>query len=289
MTLLALALVVAAAFVHATWNYFAKRVGGGPPFVWLFGAVAAVLYAPLAAAVIAWQRPPLGPAAIGMIAGSAVLHLAYFLVLQRGYRVGDLSVVYPLARGTGPTFSTAAAILLFGERPTWLALGGAALIIGGVFLLAGGPSALRRAASPAGQPGVVFGVATGLIIAAYTLWDKQAVSAFLIPPLVLDWAGSVARMVLLAPVAAARRGEVARLWRTHRRETLVVAALNPLSYILILTALTFSPVSYIAPAREVSILIGALMGTRLLAEGDAPRRLAAASLIVLGVTALALG
>ena len=76
--------------------------------------------------------------ALGFIAGSAALHLAYFLLLQQGYRIGDLSLVYPLARGTGPMLATAAAILLFGERPTPLALTGAVLIVGGVFVLTGG-------------------------------------------------------------------------------------------------------------------------------------------------------
>ncbi len=114
-------------------------------------------------------------------------------------------------------------------------------------------------------------------------------SALLIPPLILDWASSLGRAALLAPVAFRNWPAVKLHWRRHRRETLIVAALNPLSYILILTALTFSPVSYIAPAREVSILIGAALGAKFLKEGDVTRRLAAASLMVLGVVALALG
>ena len=286
MTLFALGLVLAAAVMHATWNLLAKRAGGGVAFVWLFGALSAVIYAPLAAAVVLLQRPHLGPVELLFMAGSAMLHLAYFLMLQQGYRVGDLSLVYPLARGTGPLLSTTAAIALFGERPTPLALAGALLIAGSVFIFTGG-AGVRRGAG-AGSA-VAYGLVTGAIIAVYTLWDKQAVSVVLIPPLLLDWAANLGRALLLTPLALRRPAAVRAAWRDHRREVLGIAVLTPLSYILVLTALVSTPVSYVAPAREISILIGAILGARLLADGDARRRLIAAGAMVAGVVALALG
>ncbi len=286
MTHAALGLVLAAAFVHATWNFLAKRAGGGAAFVWLFGVLSTAMYAPLAAAVVIWQRPHIGPIQILFLAGTAVLHLAYFLALQAGYRAGDLSLVYPLARGTGPMLSTAAAILVLGERPTPVALAGTLLIGGGIFLLAAGPHAPGR--HGAGQP-VAFALVTGAFIAAYTLWDKHAVSALAIPPLLLDWCDNFGRAAFLTPVALRRREEVRALWRTRRSDVLWVAALTPLAYLLVLTAMVRTPVSYVAPAREISILIGTVMGTRLLAEGNATRRLVAAAAMVGGVSALALG
>lgn len=291
MTGLALALVLAAAFVHATWNLLAKRAGGGAAFIWLFGSLSALIYAPAVAVVIAVQRPRLGPVELSFLGGSTLLHLAYFLALQRGYRAGDLSVVYPLARGTGPMLSTAAAIAIFGERPTPLALAGTLLVVTSVFVLAGSRSRPTggKGAAAGTQWAVAYGLLTGTLIAAYTLWDKHAVSALMIPPIVLDWASSVGRMLVLAPLALRRWDEVCAEWRTHRLEAIGVAVLTPLSYILVLTALVFTPVSYVAPAREISILIGAAMGTRLLGEGDAPQRLAAAGAMVLGVVALAVG
>jgi drug/metabolite transporter (DMT)-like permease len=123
----------------------------------------------------------------------------------------------------------------------------------------------------------------------YTLWDKYAVSTLLIPPLLQDFCTTLGRVLLLGPIAFRKRVEVRQEWRIHRKEAIGVALLCPLSYIMVLTALVTTPVSYIAPAREVSILIGALMGSRLLAEGDAKRRLPAAAAIVVGVMALALG
>lgn len=287
MTSFALALVLAAAVFHATWNLFAKRVGdGGAPFVWLFGALSAIIYAPLAVVVVLYEKPHFGPVEILFMGGSGVLHLGYFLLLQRGYATGDLSLIYPLSRGTGPLLSTAAAIALFGERPSALALLGVALIAVGVFLLTREPGSIRGAGL---GRATVYGLLTGGFIAAYTLWDKHAVSALLIPPLLQSWATIVVTTALLTPLAMRNRGKVRAIWRAHRIEALGVAVLSPLSYILVLTALVFSPVSYVAPAREISILIGTAMGARLLAEGDTKRRLVAASAMVAGVVALALG
>jgi drug/metabolite transporter (DMT)-like permease len=208
------------------------------------------------------------------------------LLLNRGYRVGDLSLVYPLARGTGPLLSTLAAILFLGERPSAIALVGALLIIGGVMVLAGNFARLRQSGTRAA---VGYALITGLFIAAYTLWDKQAVSHFAIMPMVLDWGANVGRAILLTPFAMRYSEEAVIEWREHKWEAVAVAILIPLSYILVLTAMSFTPVSYVAPAREISILIGTALGARLLAEGDAPRRLAAAGAMVLGIVALALG
>ena len=285
MTAFALGLVLAAAFIHASWNFLAKRAGGGASFVWLFAALSAIFYAPLAVIIYFWQKPYIGPMQIVFMAGSSLIHLAYFLILQRGYRVGDLSLVYPLARGTGPTLSTFTAILVLGERPTPFAIFGALLVAGGVFLLSSGPGSSEGSR----KWGVGYGLLTGTIIAMYTLWDKYAVSTLLIPPLLQDFCTTLGRVLLLGPVAFRKRAEVRKEWRIHRKEAIGVALLCPLSYIMVLTALITTPVSYIAPAREVSILIGALMGSRLLAEGDAKRRLPAAAAIVIGVMALALG
>src|SRR5215211_4505217 len=285
MTGIALGLILTAACIHATWNLLAKRAGGGAAFVWLFGALSTLLYAPVAFVVLLTQPPQPGVSSGIFIVGSGIIHVGYFLALQRGYKVGDLSLVYPLARGTGPAISTIAAILFFSERPTPLALAGAILIAAGVFFLAG-----RSGRSDGGRLGAVgYGLLTGALIATYTLWDKHAVSELRIPPLLLDYGANLSRAIILVPVTAHRRAEVQRVWLAHRREALGVALLTPSSYILVLTALVTTPVSYVAPAREISILIGTIMGARLLAEGQVRRRVGAALAIVLGVVALALG
>jgi uncharacterized membrane protein len=287
MSVFALMLVLAAATFHASWNLLAKRVGdGGAVFVWLFGFLAMLIYAPLAVVVVFLEGPHFGAEALVFMFGSGVLHLGYFVLLQRGYAVGDLSLVYPLARGTGPLLATAAAILVLGERPGVVALLGIGLITIGVFLLTTEPGSARKTGW---GRAVIYGLLTGAFIAAYTIWDKHAVSALLIAPLLQSWVTTLVTTGLLTPLAVLRRGKVLAMWRAHKAEALGVAVLSPLSYILVLTALVFTPVSYVAPAREISILIGAAMGARLLAEGDARRRLAAAGVMVLGIVALALG
>ena len=286
MTPVALGLVLASALAHATWNLLAKRAQGGVGFLWLLFILTTALWAPVAAVVLLLTRPVVSLTTIALIAGTAVLNTLYFVLLTAGYRAGDLSLVYPLARATGPLLATIAAVSIFGERPTALALAGAIAIVGGALILTGDPRALR--ARGAGRA-ALFAIATGVVIAAYTLWDKQAVSTFAIPPVVYDWGRNFGQVLLISPLAAPRRADIARQWSEHRLEVLGIALLGPLAYILVLTALTMSPVSYVAPAREIGILVGAIMGTRLLGEPDMARRLAGAAAMVVGVIALALG
>ena len=286
MTFGALILILAAAFIHASWNLLNKRASGHVTFTWLVAVLSAIFYTPLALGVIFVTHLQIGVVELALMAGSAALHSAYFVLLNQGYRVGDLSLVYPLARGTGPLLSTISAIFLLGERPSALAVAGALLIICGVVVITGSPKSLRGSEV---KTAVLYAAVTGLFIAAYTLWDKQAVSRFAVPPLILDWGSNLGRTVLLTSLPARYPRETRVEWREHRFEAIGVAVLAPLSYILVLTAMQFTPVSYVAPAREISILIGTAMGTRLLAEGEGRRRLAAASAMVLGVVALAIG
>lgn len=286
MTFAALLMVLLAALVHASWNLLAKRASGGALFVWWCAALASLCYAPLAAAAMILGRPYLGPIQLIFMAGSALLHLAYFTLLQAGYRFGDLSLVYPLARGTGPMLSTVLAIVLLGERPGPIALAGVALVVLSVFLLTGGPVPKR---GDVARRAVAFGLATGGLIAVYTLWDAHAVGALGVPPVLQDWGANAGRALALTPYALGRRGEVASIWREHGRKAVGVAVLSPLAYILVLTALSFTAVSRVAPAREVSILIATLLGARLLSERHARRRLVAAAGMVFGIAAIVEG
>ena len=286
MTAIALALVLSAAVIHASWNFLLKRSGGGNALVWLFAAVSAVLYAPLAAAIIWWQQPQFGWVHYGLMLASAALHTCYYMLLDRGYRSGDLSIVYPIARGTGPLITVLCAVLILQEHPGPIAVSGALLIGAGAFLLTGDPRKLRASGN---LHAVGFALLTGCTIAAYTLVDKVAVSAWLIPPLVQDWATNLGRVVLMTPLVVKASAEIAPTWRRAWKSIVTIAVLCPLSYILVLTAMVFTPVSYVAPAREISILIGALMGAHLLREGDVARRTVAASAMVGGIVCLAFG
>ena len=285
---LALTLILAAALVHASWNYLLKKSGGGIGFVWLFGALSTALYFPLAIAIVLYQSVTISSTGLSLIVASGVIHTAYYLLLDRAYRSGDLSVVYPIARASGPLITIIIAISFLGERPSALALCGAALVVGGAFFLSLGAGTLEGARGGIGA-GIGFALLTGCTIAAYTLVDKQAVSAAAVPPLVFDWSMNLVRLALTTPLALRRRTEMARAWQEHRRTAIAVALLNPLSYILVLTAMVFTPVSYVAPAREISILFAALMGTQLLLEGQTGRRSACAGAMAVGVILLTIG
>jgi drug/metabolite transporter (DMT)-like permease len=289
MSTVALALVVVAALAHAAWNVLAKTAGGGATFVWLFSALAAAIWLPVA--VVAALVDPghhVGAEGIAFMAGSGALHALYFVLLQRGYRDGDLSLVYPLARGTGPLLSTLAALVIFSEHPSALALAGGAIIVAAVLSLAGtgGPG---RTPAEHRRRAIGFALLTGVAIASYTLWDKQAVGPLGLQPVVYYWGTNVAETLLLTAFVAHRRAEVRRSWHAYRRQALGVAILSPLAYVLVLFALAHAPVSYVAPARELSILVGAVAGTTVLAEGDRRRRLLAAGAIFAGIVLLAVG
>ena len=282
----ALALVLGAAVLHATWNFLAKRsAGAGAPFVWLVDVGSAALWTPVAVIAIAVSSPTFGWAGVGLAVGSAVLHVGYFLFLQLGYRLGDLSTVYPVARGVGPLLATAGGILLFGERPGPVGLLGVALVAGGVLVLA--RSGARSAAATGQASGVGAGLLTGLFIAAYTLWDANAVADVAISPLLYGWATAIGETIILSPVAITGWPAVREAWRHYHREVLAVSVLAPLAYLLVLIALTEAPVSAVAPTRELSIVIGVVLGGRLLKETDAVLRVIAAAAVVMGVVCLA--
>lgn len=288
MSIYALSLVLTAALLHAGWNYLLKKCGGGIGVLTLSAIVATTVLTPFSLFLILANNFAFTPLMIGVIAGSGALHLIYFLLLDRAYRSGgDLSVVYPLARATGPLLTIVVATMIFGERMSALALGGAVLIGISALVLTGNPAKLlsRQASTGAG-----FALLCGCMIASYTVWDKQAVAVLLIPPVVFDWGANLSRIAMLTPLAMRREpGAIGRAWTEHRKTVIAIGVLSPLSYILVLTAMVFTPVSYVAPARELSILFAALLGAHVLKEGDATRRTIAAFGMVLGVSGLALG
>jgi drug/metabolite transporter (DMT)-like permease len=279
----AIVLVVTAALAHAGWNLCAKRVPhGGAVFVWLYGSVTAALGVPVAilTVLVFDQRPsPTWLLAFGV---SGVLHLTYFLLLQRGYAVGDLSVVYPLARGSGPMLAVLAAVLLLGERPGVFALIGAGGVVAGILVIGGVGSG-----TGGWSAGALYGVATGALIAGYTLWDAHAVTALGVPPVVLMIGSALTESVLLSPLALARRSQAAHLWRAHWGMVLAIAVLSPLAYILVLFALRIAPVSLVAPARELSIVFASLAAWLVLGEPNPARRIAGAVVVLAGVAAIA--
>lgn len=293
MPLSALALVVLAGFIHASWNIAAKKAGGDVRFVAFTAVVLMVFWAPVGLWV-GWQQVPLWRTMEwALVVASALVHVGYFTVLLRGYRKSDLTVVYPLARGSGPLLSSLVAIVFLGEQISALGLVGILGVVGGVFLIAGGPGLWKAAHDPQQKArvrtGIFYGVMTGLFIASYTVIDGYAVKVVLISPILVDYMGNLFRLVFLLPSLLRERPVVAQLWQEQGRYALVVGILSPVSYVLVLYAMQVAPLSHVAPAREVSMLFAALLGGHLLGEKDRGPRILGATLIAAGVMALGLG
>jgi drug/metabolite transporter (DMT)-like permease len=293
MSATALALVIAAALLHAIWNIAAKKAGGDDRFALISAVLLVVLWAPVGVWASWGVLPQWRWREWGVLVASAIVHVVYFQTLLRGYRLSDLTVVYPVARGTGPLLSSLGAVLLLGEALGVVGALGVAAVTLGVFFIAGGPSLWAKVHDPRQRArvraGLGYGAATGALIAGYTLIDGYAVKVLLLSPLLVDYIGNLLRVPFLLPAALRDAPAFAHAWRTQWRYALVVAVLGPLGYVLVLYAMQLAPLSHVAPAREVSMLFAALIGGRLLGEGDRGARIAGALCIALGVAALALG
>jgi drug/metabolite transporter (DMT)-like permease len=321
----AIALILVAAIAHASWNLFSKQasVTGAVSFIWLMSAAGTALYAPVIVIAVIVARPHLTALSWVFMAGTGVLQAAYFLFLQSGYRLGDLSLVYPIGRGTGALLAALAGIVILGERPGAVAIAGIACIVAGIVVIgipdrtgggasdasdaSGASGDVRAAGAGAAEPAstaaavgtvtrapsavgaTAFALLTGTFIASYTLWDKYAVSTLRTPPLLQGYAAFPVMFGVFALQARSAGDRTARVWRAYRPQILGAAVLAPLAYILVLIALSFTAVAAVAPAREVSVLFGVLLGRKLLGEGSLPRRLAAAAAIVAGIVAIAIG
>ncbi len=289
MVSLGVLLVAVAAVAHATWNVCAKRVSdGGPGFVWLYKVVGSVLVLPIGVVALVAEDGFDLPGALLAVTVGAFFQLSYYVLLQLGYAKSDLSVIYPLSSGMAPLFSVTAAVVLLGEQPGPVALLGVAVVVLGVVVI----SAYRStgdATRAAKVNGMVFGTLIGLANAAATLWDKQAVSGLELSPFLFYWGISVFEVLLLAPVALRDRRKLADLWTRHRREVLAVGVLAPTAYVIVLFALRLAPVSVIAPAKELSVVMALLGAWFFLKEKELTRRFVGAFVVIGGVLMLTYG
>lgn len=214
-----------------------------------------------------------------------VFEVVYFLLLQRGYRDGDVSLVYPIARGTGPTLSVVGAILILGERPSLVALVGVAVIIAGIGVIS---TAGARSGTRAPLSSVLYGLGVGVMIACFTVWDGWAVGTLGLPPIGYFWMAIVVQAILFTPFAIRGRNSVST-FRAHPVALTSIGLLGPASYMLALTAVQLSSVSLVAAARESSVVLVALGGAFFFGEKHVVQRVIGAVVVFTGVALLALG
>ena len=256
MTATPLALVITGALIHAYWNVQMKKAGGGPGFIWLFTLVAVLALLPMGGMRSlefgAWGDPRLLAAA----AASAVIHVIYHNALQLGYRTGEFSTVYPIARGVAPMLTVAGAALLLAEAVPMTNWVGAGAIAAGIVML----TFQRSTSGVASGRGVGWAALTGLSIAAYSLVDGWAITELRADPIAYYFISQVFRAILFAPAAIVAFDSVRTAASVSLREVAIVGVLSPTAYLLALLALQYAPVSQVAPLREVSMLFGALAG-----------------------------
>lgn len=289
MTGLSLGLVLLSALCHVTWNLLLKRSGNQEVFAWALLIAGSVMLAPLAA-VLFWFHP-IGMPGWWFVAATMALHVLYFFLLGRAYSRGDLSLVYPVARGIGPMFVPIMAVLILAETVALPAAAGIVLIIVGIFIVSwwgrfaeviAQPSLLLRGA------GIGYAILTGLVITVYTLVDKQGVEH--VQPFLYMYFLILGSGAGLAPYILRSYGlpPVLREWRENAWPILASGLLVFVAYGLVLTAFSLSRVSYIAPAREVGIVVSVVMGALLLKEPFGRGRFLGSAFIVAGLALIAL-
>jgi len=278
----ALALVLSAAVIHATWNAMAKGAREPMAMLWWAGVLSSIVFAPPSFYVL-W-RDGFSPRALPFVLATVTLHGVYFFSLGKAYQSGDFSVVYPMARGLGVAIVPVGAYYFFDERLSRLGILGIVLIGSGIFALH-----WRRGAWSEGallRPGTGWAIVTGLCIASYSLVDKIGVSH--INPLPYLWAMMLGSCVSLLPPVLRCPGALTREWRENRLAVILSGFLSPGGYLLVLFAFRLSKAGYVVAGREVSIVISALVGSILLKEGQLGQRLVGAGIVAAGVICVAL-
>jgi drug/metabolite transporter (DMT)-like permease len=295
---LVFALVAGAAVLHVAWNVLLKTAGDPYRAATVgMSAAAAVIVPGAAIGWVAIGRPPVPPEAIALAAGSAALEAAYFTFLAAAYRRGDLSVVYPIARGTAPLLAVTVGIVVLQERLGPPGIAGVAALLVGLLALQRPWRYLRAPrgrASRGGDPdaAIAFALATGVTIAAYSAVDR--VGTRLVEP----WLYAGLMWAFLAPflwaglVLAGRRGAAGRTPDLDVRKAAIGGWLTLAAYLLILAAFSVAPLTAVAPLRESAIVLASGWGTLRLGEGgnqsEAIRRIAASVVVVVGAVLLAL-
>lgn len=290
MTGLAVVLVLISAFAHASWNMMVRRSDSPELTNWMMLSSGAVLASPFALFLLI-TRPP-DPTGWLFVAGTVALHIAYFFTLGRAYEHGDLSLVYPVARGLGLALIPIIGVTVLAETVSVLAATGIALIFIGVVTVGsstgGGLKIWLKPRSMLSDRSVVFAVLTGVLIATYSTFDKRGVEhvepIFYMFTLTL---GSSLGILLLIGRNYAKQDFTAE-FRKHWKIGLAGGVLQFGAYALVLSAFRLSPVSYIGPFRELGIVFGVVMAVLVLKESVSLNRAIGAGAIGTGAIVVAI-
>jgi drug/metabolite transporter (DMT)-like permease len=286
MDLAAIGLLAVAAVIHSGWNLLAKRGRDTQVFLWLALWVGAAVFV----LPFALLYEPISAAGWGFIALSGALEAAYFFLLGGAYQGGDLSLVYPLSRGTGILGVTLFAALFLGEVPSLIGAAGIALILFGIYVLhlrtldrPGWVAPLRALGTRSSR----LALLTGLTVAAYSVVDRAGLR--LVEP------GRYLYLILLIPalvltpyMLAVRRAVLRAEWRANRAAIAAVGVMFFGAALLVMTVLRLNKVSYVSSVREMAVVVAALFGMLILREPFGEKKLAGAALIFAGIVCISL-
>ena len=285
MSSIAVALILCSAVMHATWNALARRSDSPYAFFFAFNLTSLIIWLPVALTAGWDESLTLGDLLVVTLSGS--LQVAYFVLLAAAYRAGELSLVYPIARGTSVALVPVAGLILFGERPTTAGWIGIAATLAGIAIVAAATGSLSRRFGGNGR-GALLALMTGITISAYSLVDNWGVER--VNPVVYGYGLILAAIVLQVPYVIVRRSrEVREQFGSNRGPVIAAAVLSMGTYLLVLIALTESNVGYVVPLRETSIVFALLIGVTYLREPMSRRRLTAALVIASGALLIATG
>ena len=282
----ALSLVVVSALLHAAWNLLLKRARDRFAFVWWYLLVPMLAFAPIALALSGWRLGPMPLRSLGLGVLSGMLQACALLAMSWAYSRGDLSVVYPLARGVGQVLIVALGVGLLGEELSALGYAGIALVVIGtyvVFLPSASRAALLRPFRLLLDGSSLAALAAGVTIAAYHLLDKVAIAgANRFQYILVLFAADFATCTVVLCVR--RRWDLVWAeWRANRASIVVAGSLSLVSYLLVLFALGVAQVAYVGPARNVGIVFSVLLGALFLQEKHGGMRVVGSALIVGGL------
>jgi drug/metabolite transporter (DMT)-like permease len=280
MSPLDLALVLVYAMAHVYWNTEVKRASNPEIFSFMLQVTGAVMA--IGVGLLAGGNFSFPLVGWGCIGGAGLAYAGYYTTIAKSYERGDLSLAYPIARGTAPVASALLGIALYAEHPTWLGIVGIALVcLGGVAGSANIPGAKARISTA----GVLLAVATGLMTAVYSAFDKTG-SNMMQPLLYMGlsfFVGACGHWLLLR----ARKVPI-ELGGMKPLNLMGASIANTFGYLLILIVLRTSPMSYVVPLKSVAVVLSLIVGVMLFKEQVDRRRVLSVLVILAGLVAIAL-
>ena len=286
MSGIALAIVLIAAFLHASWNLLAKKSHNKIVFIWWFLLIASIIYFPMF--LYFWLPGTIATQGWICILATGVIHALYFWLTAGAYERGDLSLVYPLSRGSGPLLVPILAVILLDEKISMIGMAGIALVIFGIYSIHLQSFSINSYLAPlraVPQSASLWAFSTGLTIAGYSLVDKIGVQA-VFPPIYIYLMFAIS-LLLLSPLVVIRHTAAVKTeWHVNKVFILINGILVLATYLMILFAFQISKVSYVVAAREVSIVFSALFGIMALREKNAYQKIVGSVLIALGVVVI---